>query len=298
MLSKYDPFGDIEASKGTSDNKFNFTGKETDEESGLIYFGARYYNPLIGRWISKDFVEGLIASPQSLNKYVYVKNNPLSYIDPNGLLDVAVAALGYYAHGNDDNAFVARALSIKYGNPIKAFSGRSLVQQLSMAFKTANDPIKNMTIFGHSSPNGILMSEWSGLYNTEDSRHKSEAGYISDIKTSIANGDLSFDPSGVITLAGCNLGSEGFAKSLAETTGMSVIAAQGAVSPVVKNGKETGMFTADKGWVKFGPKGTIEKLGRTIPIIPNQGNSQSGNGSSSGSLLPNQTSQQNTSPRN
>ena len=52
-------------------NTTQFAGKEIDPESGLTYFGARYYSSIIGRWISKDPVIGNNANPQTLNRYVY-----------------------------------------------------------------------------------------------------------------------------------------------------------------------------------------------------------------------------------
>ena len=64
-----------------------FTGKERDSESGLDYFGARYYGSTMGRWMSPD--PGNIGAdptnPQSWNMYAYVLNNPLRFVDPNGL---------------------------------------------------------------------------------------------------------------------------------------------------------------------------------------------------------------------
>jgi RHS repeat-associated protein len=62
-----------------------FTGKERDTESGLDYFGARYYASNMGRFMSPDPTGGKLDDPQSLNRYVYVRNNPLSYTDPTGL---------------------------------------------------------------------------------------------------------------------------------------------------------------------------------------------------------------------
>jgi RHS repeat-associated protein len=63
-----------------------FTGKERDSESGLDYFGARYYGSALGRFTSPD--KPLIGqnerNPQSWNLYTYVGNNPLARIDPNG----------------------------------------------------------------------------------------------------------------------------------------------------------------------------------------------------------------------
>ena len=65
-----------------------FTGKERDTESGLDYFGARYYQPLKGLWASPDpgwFISADLANPQSLNQYVYALSNPVNATDPTGL---------------------------------------------------------------------------------------------------------------------------------------------------------------------------------------------------------------------
>jgi RHS repeat-associated protein len=61
-----------------------FTGKEKDS-TGLYYYGARYYDPEIGRWIERDLRRGVAENPMSLNRYVYCYNNPLRYVDPDGL---------------------------------------------------------------------------------------------------------------------------------------------------------------------------------------------------------------------
>jgi RHS repeat-associated protein len=65
-----------------------FTGKERDNESGLDYFGARYYGSSMSRFMSPD-PSGLSfadpENPQSLNLYSYVRNNPLTNTDPTGM---------------------------------------------------------------------------------------------------------------------------------------------------------------------------------------------------------------------
>ena len=70
-----------------------FTGKERDTESGLDYFGARYYASNMGRWMSPDWADkpeavpySSLGNPQSLNLYGYVGNNPLRAVDPDGHL--------------------------------------------------------------------------------------------------------------------------------------------------------------------------------------------------------------------
>jgi RHS repeat-associated protein len=85
--AKYDAFGSEESTysvPGFEENTRRFTGKEMDVESGLQYFGARYYDPFVGRWTGKDPKKGKTVEPQSLNRYIYVHNNPLINIDPDG----------------------------------------------------------------------------------------------------------------------------------------------------------------------------------------------------------------------
>jgi len=71
------------------------TGKERDIESGLDYFGARYYGSNMGRWMSPDkpFADQHLADPQSWNMYSYTRNNPLSSVDPDGQAVVALTGL-------------------------------------------------------------------------------------------------------------------------------------------------------------------------------------------------------------
>jgi RHS repeat-associated protein len=68
-----------------------FTGKERDAETGLDYFGARYYSGAQGRFTGVDpsMLSAVLATPQSWNRYSYALNNPLKYIDPNGELWIA-----------------------------------------------------------------------------------------------------------------------------------------------------------------------------------------------------------------
>jgi uncharacterized protein RhaS with RHS repeats len=49
-----------------------------------MHVGARYYDALVGRFISADTYLGDIGNPQSLNRYVYVENDPVNHVDPTG----------------------------------------------------------------------------------------------------------------------------------------------------------------------------------------------------------------------
>lgn len=67
----------------TGSEDYRYTGKHEDP-TDLYYFGARYYDPLVGRFTTRDTVFGSLSDPQSQNKYVYCLNNPHKYIDPDG----------------------------------------------------------------------------------------------------------------------------------------------------------------------------------------------------------------------
>jgi RHS repeat-associated protein len=89
-LSAFDPYGQ-EIDTQTSTNHYKFTGKERDTESGLDYFGARYYASSMGRFMSPDWSDendpvpyADFSNPQSLNLYSYAYNNPLRSADADG----------------------------------------------------------------------------------------------------------------------------------------------------------------------------------------------------------------------
>lgn len=92
----YEPYGRIDqpGSSGRDDFRAKFTGKERDASSGLYYFGARYYDPLIGRFISPD------PANQYDSPYIYVGGHPADTIDPNGefaiTTNMILGTLGVY----------------------------------------------------------------------------------------------------------------------------------------------------------------------------------------------------------
>ena len=75
-----------------SPTDYLFTGKELDD-TGLYYFAARYYDPSVGRFVTEDIWQGRMADPATQNRYVYVTNNPLRYVDPTGHMPNLVAEL-------------------------------------------------------------------------------------------------------------------------------------------------------------------------------------------------------------
>lgn len=78
---EYVPFGEVfvEERNNIWNTPYLFNAKEFDEETGLYYYGARYYDPRISLWISTDPKQ---ESYFAFSSYVYCGNNPLIYIDP------------------------------------------------------------------------------------------------------------------------------------------------------------------------------------------------------------------------
>ena len=83
--TQYMPFGSTRPGSGEIiGTSYNFTDQEFDTENGLYNYGARLYDPVIGRFISADTIVPKMFNPQSLNRYSYCLNNPLIYADPSG----------------------------------------------------------------------------------------------------------------------------------------------------------------------------------------------------------------------
>jgi RHS repeat-associated protein len=79
----YDPYGNLIAQSGrmASANPYRFSTKYFDTETGLYYYGYRYYHPEMGRWVSRDPIQ----EAGGLNLYGYVQNGPVSNLDRLGL---------------------------------------------------------------------------------------------------------------------------------------------------------------------------------------------------------------------
>lgn len=100
-------FGGIEqSSRGDEEWKHSYHGKQRHTSHGLVNFGARFYDPELGRFLSIDPRGFRESSPESFNRYAFANNNPYRYTDPDGrVVETAwdVANIGIGAHSLANN---------------------------------------------------------------------------------------------------------------------------------------------------------------------------------------------------
>ena len=92
---EYDAFGVLQNSMEEFHNRILYTGQQYDQTSGQYYLRARFYNPVLGRFVQEDEYRG-----DGLNLYAYCKNNPVVYYDPSGYGEEKCDKVG----GNDSKS--------------------------------------------------------------------------------------------------------------------------------------------------------------------------------------------------
>jgi RHS repeat-associated protein len=138
---------------GSFNNRWKFTGKELNEETGLYYFGARFYNPVTSLWLSVDpLVE------ETMDAYGYVHQNPITMVDPDGkfpipvhtkMIDLAFKNLNIFSalfgfFKRDIKYGAGLIADIKYMNKASVhFDGLENHNQIQARWKELNTIIRN-----------------------------------------------------------------------------------------------------------------------------------------------------------
>ncbi|MCS6861912.1 MAG: RHS repeat-associated core domain-containing protein, partial [Abditibacteriales bacterium] len=89
-----------ESNAGSSSNAYKYAGQwgyRNDGDDGLMHVGVRYYDPLVGRFISADTYLGVVENPQSLNRYNYCGGEPVNQVDPTGHFGVFLSSSAIWA---------------------------------------------------------------------------------------------------------------------------------------------------------------------------------------------------------
>ncbi|MFT5646684.1 MAG: RHS repeat-associated protein [Aureispira sp.] len=136
---EYHPFGTSAyrtARSGTdlSLKRYRFTNKERDDETGLYYFGVRYYAAWLGRWTSSDpgdFVDGL-------NLYVYVRNNPVKLVDEEGYSGEPPPEEGDPNTNNDFNSYCEELCTLETAAREDGYSKKDIITSLRKIYYNTN----------------------------------------------------------------------------------------------------------------------------------------------------------------
>ncbi len=205
---EYVPFGEvfIEERNNVWNTPYLFNAKEFDEETGMYYYGARYYDPRISLWMSIDPLKGkkLFQSP-----YSYECNNPVRYIDPDGRDEWDINSSGkivnHVKNDKNDSFFMVddegkridnKSLTLPYKTVIKAYSKKNDYGVNYDTYKTRGD--ENSTkLFEFLAQNTSV--EWShaktglegeqGLnFITSSHKHAEESGISDLIKNQLSGG--------------------------------------------------------------------------------------------------------------
>jgi RHS repeat-associated protein len=130
----YRPYGErLKNEAASQTNSQWYTGHRQDADTGLVYMGARHYDPLMGRFLSIDPVGFRESNPHSFNRYAYANNNPMKFIDPDGravhaivigggilLIGGTVIAANTTSEQRQEIADGFRALSRQFSNLLNA----------------------------------------------------------------------------------------------------------------------------------------------------------------------------------
>ncbi|MBI2420248.1 MAG: RHS repeat-associated core domain-containing protein [Ignavibacteriales bacterium] len=164
----YYAFGEILRSYNNSspNERYDFTGKERDTESGLNYHGARYYDSELGRWLN---VDPLADKYPGWSSYNYCLNNPVNSIDPDGML---VA--------KPNNSHITAAIRLAYRTSSTYREGHNAVLNNSnqlWTFKSGNSLRSRATTHSVYTPSGravtttsISLKQGDGVFPTSGSK--------------------------------------------------------------------------------------------------------------------------------
>jgi RHS repeat-associated protein len=202
---EYVPFGEvfIEERNNTWNTPYLFNAKELDEETGLYYYGARYYDPRVSIWLSTDPLQ---EKYPNISTYAYCSNNPVMFVDPDGRENISALL---WAATNMAN----KGISSSYSNPyfggsdnrwkytIGTVPDRTVCyESCFMAYLNSGDDVlptlrtgftnKNNSFFGRSTPNGGM--NWFKAGDGTDRQFVSDItkGELGDVVFMGENGEM------------------------------------------------------------------------------------------------------------
>ena len=205
---EYVPFGEvfIEERNNTWNTPYLFNAKEFDEETGMYYYGARYYEPRLSLWMSVDPIANL---KNWISPYAYTKDNPLRYIDPDGQDEWEINKQGkivkhiktdkhdaFYIVNYRGKRIRGKSISFTYGTVEKATGQKNDRGLLYDVYQVRGDK-QGTLLFEYYSKNTSV--EWSQMqtgfkgkrglnYITTSHQHSTETGMADLFDKQLKNG--------------------------------------------------------------------------------------------------------------
>ena len=200
-VSQFGPFG-AEITMPNATSHYKFTGKERDAESGLDYFGARYYASNMGRWMSPDWAEkpeavpySSLDNPQSLNLYGYVNNNPLSKADKDGHCPDACVVEGISA-GVIVGVATVGAAAAYLATPSGQRSLSTFTSAFSSSVSSSVDTVKGWFSSSSSTPAPATTSGSHPEIVIDGNQHPESAQHAADAQAAGHPADVTIDRGG------------------------------------------------------------------------------------------------------
>jgi RHS repeat-associated protein len=245
----YMPFGEplVDEHVSRKEMPYKFNGKEIDEETGLYYYGARYYDAGIGVWYGVDV---LGEKHPNIGGYAYCNNNPILYCDPTGMsgkISIYCAGVNSARTSKDETQFRSEAnREITWGTATNAYSGRTTTSFLQTLrdVTAAEGDIEYLSIYSHSGSMYLFLD--NGQYGKEAITNKSLNSTWNKLGLTdlINDADIKFSSNALVVFAGCYAGktenSEGqsiysIAKDFTEQSGVAAIGATNSTYPSSKD---------------------------------------------------------------
>ena len=157
---RYKAFGETRYAKNNTPTDYRYTGQLQQAEIGLYYYGARWYDPMLGRFAQADTIVPEAGNPQAFDRYAYVNNSPLNHTDSTGhysdCSQVPQQARSSCESGNQQEAYgaVLGKLGGKHDD-LKSWSTSNLLRLLGwlnrgIVFEGSHDPHNAWTAGNYS----------------------------------------------------------------------------------------------------------------------------------------------------
>lgn len=190
---RYTPYGRERLASGDSPTDFGFTSQRNEASFGLMDYNARYYSPILGRFVSPDSIVPEPTRSGGYNRYRYARNSPLMYTDPTGhipietIWDIAALAYDVYAIATEgwtaENTAALTIDGIAAITPYAPAFGRASLEAGQVAVQTAarTVPMEARVAQGTmkvvQEADGSILNMSTGSGGTGSSQSWSQVGY-------------------------------------------------------------------------------------------------------------------------